>query len=139
MSLVSADPAVAREKFLKAPFALKHTLSGHPLFALPRLVKLAQSLPRDRIEYNSGKLKPGTRPEDVPSLDMPAAEVIRQIETANAWMVIKFVNEDPEYRALLEAFVTKANVLAGRRPGDFSDLQGFIFVSSANSVTPFHP
>jgi hypothetical protein len=138
MSLVSADPSVAREKFLKAPFALKHTLSGHPLFTLPRLVRLAQSLPRDRIEYNYGKLKPGTRPEDVPSIDMPAADVIRQIETANAWMVIKFVNEDPEYLALLEQFVTEANLLAGRPAGAFSDLQGFIFVSSANSVTPFH-
>jgi hypothetical protein len=138
MSLVSADAAIARAKFLNAPFALKHTLSGHPLFTLPRLVRLAQSLPRDRIEYNSGKLKPGTRPEDVPTIDMPAADVIRQIETASAWMVIKFVNEDADYRALLEQFVTEANILAGRAPGDFTDLQGFIFVSSANSVTPFH-
>src|SRR5262245_25299974 len=50
---------VAREKFLKAPFALKHGLADHPLFTLERLVQLAQAMPRDRIEYNCGKLLPG--------------------------------------------------------------------------------
>lgn len=138
MSVVTADPVIAREKFLKRPFALKHALSDHPLFALPRLVALAQSLPRDRIEYNSGKVAVGVKPEDVPRLDMPAEDVIRRIETAGAWMVIKFVNEDPEYAALLKSFVEQANALAGKKPGDYTDLQGFIFVSSAQSTTPFH-
>ena len=138
MTLVTADRTIAAEKFLRAPFALKHALSDHPLFALPRLVKLAKSMPLDRIEYNSGKLTPGVRPQDVPSIDMPADEVIRQIETAKAWMVIKFVETDPDYAALLHAFVGEAQALAGHTPGDYTDLQGFIFVSSANSVTPFH-
>ena len=138
MTLVEADAAIARAKFLKAPFGLKHALSGHALFTLPRLVALAKSLPRDRIEYNSGKLQPGMRPEDVPTIDMPAEDVIRQIETANAWMVIKFVNEDADYNALLKNFVDEAQTLAGKKTGDYGDLQGFIFVSSANSVTPFH-
>ena len=80
MSIVSIDRAMAREKFLKAPFALKHGLSGHPLFTLERLVQLAQSMPRDRIEYNSGKLMPGQQPEDIPTIDMPPDEVIRRIE-----------------------------------------------------------
>jgi hypothetical protein len=136
--MVTADPTVAREKFLKRPFALKHALADHPLFSLPRLVALAQSLPRDRIEYNSGKLPVGVKPEDVPRLDMPIAQVIRQIETAGAWMVIKSVHEDAEYAALLKSFVEEANGLAGKKPGGYCDLQGFIFVSSAQSTTPFH-
>ncbi|MGB8315058.1 MAG: cupin-like domain-containing protein [Aestuariivirga sp.] len=138
MSIVSIDPSVARENFLKKPFELRHGLSDHPLFALPRLVELAKSSPRDRIEYNSGKVAVGVKPEDVPRIDMPAEDVIRTIETANAWMVIKFVNEDPAYNQLLKAFVEEANGAAGKKPGDYSDLQGFIFISSANSTTPFH-
>ncbi len=138
MSIVSVDPVVAREKFLKRAFELKHGLSGHPLFTLPRLVELAKSLPRDRIEFNSGKVAVGVAPEDVPKIDMPAEDVIRTIETANAWMVIKFVNEDMAYHELLKAFVEEANAAAGKKPGEYSDLQGFIFVSSANSTTPFH-
>ena len=138
MSIVSIDPEMAREKFLKKPFELKHGLSDHPLFSLHRLVELAKSLPRDRIEYNSGKVAVGVKPEDVPKIDMPAEDVIRTIETANAWMVIKFVNEDLAYNELLRAFVEEANAAAGKKAGDYSCLQGFIFVSSANSTTPFH-
>jgi D-lyxose ketol-isomerase len=138
MSIVTIDRNLAREKFLRRPFELKHGLADHPLFALPRLVDLAKSLPRDRIEYNSGKVSVGVKPEDVPKISMPAEDVIKTIETANAWMVIKFVNEDPAYNELLKAFVEEANSAAGKKPGDYSDLQGFIFVSSANSTTPFH-
>ena len=111
MSIVSVNTAVEREKFLKRPFELKHGLSDHPLFSLPRLVQLAKSLPRDRIEFNSGKVAVGVKPEDVPKIDMPAEEVIRKIETANAWMVIKFVNEDVAYNELLKTFVEEANGL----------------------------
>ena len=138
MSLVTVDTTIAREKFLKQAFTLKHGLKDHPLFQLPRLVELARSSPRDRIEYNSGKVAVGVKPEDVPKIDRPAEEVIRSIESANAWMVIKNVEHDPEYFALLKAFVEDANRAAGRKPGDYSELQGFIFVSSANATTPFH-
>ena len=110
----------------------------HPLFTLERLIELAQSMPRDRIEYNSGKLLPGQRAEDIPSIDMAPADVIKRIEEANAWMVIKGVEQDPEYAAILKSFVDAAQAAAGKKAGDYSDLQGFIFVSSANSTTPFH-
>ncbi len=138
MSIVAIDANVAREKFLKAPFALNHGLADHPLFTLERLIKLAQSMPRDRIEYNSGKVLPGQKPEDIPSIDMPPAEVIKRIEEANAWMVIKGVEHDPDYAAILKNFVDAAQAAAGKKADDYNDLQGYIFVSSANSTTPFH-
>jgi ribosomal protein L16 Arg81 hydroxylase len=138
MSIVQVDPAIARQKFLKQPFMLRHSLSDHPLLKLDKLVQLAQSMPRDRIEYNSGKVAIGVKPEDVPTIDLSPAQVVRTIETANAWMVIKNVETLPEYRALLEQFVTEANIAAGRAAHEFSDVQAFIFVSSANSTTPFH-
>ena len=95
-------------------------------------------MPRDRIEYNSGKLMPGHDPGSIPTIDMPPAEVVRRIEQANAWMVIKNVEDEPEYFGVLKAFVDAAQAAAGKRAGDYSDLQGFIFVSSANATTPFH-
>ncbi len=138
MSIVSVDATIARTRFLKSPFVMQHGLADSPLFALPRLIQLAKSLPRDHIEYNSGKVAIGARQHEVPKIERPAEEVIASIETANAWMVIKSVENDPEYRALLAAFVSEANAAAGMKPGDYSDLEGFIFVSSAGSTTPFH-
>ncbi len=138
MTLVHINPEEARKSFHQAPFALGHSLSGHPLFALPRLVELAQSMPRDRVEFNSGKLQPGMRPEDVPTLDMAPEDVIRRIEHHNAWMVIKGVEDDPEYRGLLHGFLNEVAQAAGFNPKMFSDLKGFLFISSANATTPFH-
>ena len=138
MSIISLDPAIAQSKFLREAFTLKHHLVGNPLFTLPRLVALAKSMPRDRIEYASGKVAVGVRPEDVPQITMPPEEVIKSIETANAWMVIKRVEHDPEYRAVLEQFVREANIAAGRSADAFSDIEGYIFVSSAKATTPFH-
>jgi hypothetical protein len=138
MSMVKTDSKVMAAHFLKKPFVLQHGLVGNPLFDLPRLVDLAKSMPRDAIEYNSGKVAVGARPEDVPQIDMDAEAVIRSIETANAWMVIKRVEKDPAYKAVLEQFVREANAAAGRKASEFSDLEGYIFVSSAKATTPFH-
>jgi hypothetical protein len=138
MSIVTVDPAVARRSFLKQPFLMKHSLADHPLLTLSKLVELAKKMPRDRIEYNSGKVSIGMRPEDVPTIDLPPEEVVKTIETANAWMVLKSVEQEPEYRDLLERFVSEANTAAGRPANEFSELQAFIFISSANATTPFH-
>ena len=131
MSLLALEDDLVREKFHRAPFQLKHSLADHPLFALPRLVKLAQSMPRDRIEYNSGKVAVDQRPEDIPQIDLPADEVIRQIETCNAWMVIKGVEADPAYKELLHRFLGEVSAAAGPDVEPFSDLQAFMFISSA--------
>jgi hypothetical protein len=137
MTLIDATADIAG-KLHRAPFGVRHRLADHPLFALPRLVALAQSMPGDRVEYNSGKLAPGTKPEDVPRLDMPASEVIRRIEHHNAWLVIKGVEADPDYRAVLEEFLAGIAAAAGGGEGQFRDLKGFLFVSSADATTPFH-
>jgi Cupin-like domain len=138
MSIVIVDQGLAKANFLKKPFRLKHNLANNALFTLPRLVELAKSMPRDAIEYNSGKVAIGAKLEDIPKIDMPVDQVIQSIEKANAWMVIKNVESDPAYRALLEGFVREANEAAGRAPAEYSELEGFIFVSSANATTPFH-
>lgn len=138
MSIVHVDAMVARANFLKKPFELKHSLADNSLFTLPRLMALANALPRDSIEYNSGKIAVGVKAEDIPRIDKSPEAVIRSIESDNAWMVIKRVEQDPAYKAVLEQFVREANEAAGRKASDYSDLEGFIFVSSAKATTPFH-
>ena len=138
MSLIALENDLIRSKFHRAPFQLRHNLADHPLFKLPRLVELAKSMPRDRIEYASGKVNIDQRPEDIPQIDMPADEVIHNIEEADAWMVIKGVEDDPEYRELLHQFLAEVSAAAGADVEPFSDLKAFLFVSSAGSTTPFH-
>jgi ribosomal protein L16 Arg81 hydroxylase len=138
MSSIANLKTADKTKLYCQPFQMKHGLQGHKLFQLPRLIELARSMPGDRIEYNSGDVPPGVKPEDVPGIEMGVDEVIAQIENCHAWMVIKNVEHEPQYRALLETFVGDLSSASGLSRDQFSDLQGFVFVSSAHSTTPFH-
>ena len=138
MTLLALKDDLARTNFHRRPFQLAHNLAGHELFTLPRLIELAKSMPRDFIEYSSGKVSVDQDPNAIPRIDMPAEDVIRNIEECDAWMVIKSVETDPEYRALLHAFLNEVSQAAGPDSEPFHDLKGFIFVSSAGSTTPFH-
>ena len=50
------DAEVFRTAFNRQPFVIGHRLTNHPLFTLPRLVELAQRLPAEQVEYNSGRI-----------------------------------------------------------------------------------
>ncbi len=141
INLIDAAREDLAGRFPKMPFATRHRLAEHRLFTLPALIELARALPRDRVEYNAGDLDPGVKPEDIPTLDMPADEVLQRLETCNAWMVLKLVEVMPAYRALLkEALDGVARGLGHQdaAAAGFHDIQGFVFVSSANATTPFH-
>ena len=122
-------------------FAIRHSLANSPLFTLPRIVDLLRTLPRDRIEYNSGKAAINQDPSTTPMVDLAPEEIIRRIETAGAWLVLKRVESDPAYRAVVEDVLTtlaRARGCDSIAQADFRDIQAFIFVSSPNSTTPFH-
>lgn len=140
MSLIDIDRKSAAV-FPGEPFVIRHRLAGHPLLTLDALATLATRLDRDRLEYNSGRLKPNQKPDEVPGIDLAPEEVVRQIETAGAWMVLKNVETVPEYGALIRSALADAAASLGAASPDaigMSDFQGFIFVTSANGVTPFH-
>ena len=64
-----------------------------------------------------------------------------RIETAGAWMVLKRVENSPDYRALLEdtlLSVARASGFNSRSMPASRRFEGFMFVSSPNSTTPFH-
>ena len=134
-SPVALDPAVMAARFPREPFQYRHGLADHPLLQLDALAALVRELPRDRIEYNSGRLNPNQKAEDTPGIDLEPEEVVRRIETAGAWLVLKNVEAVPAYRALIESVLAEAGRMAGTT---MDEPMGFIFVSSANSVTPFH-
>jgi len=142
MSLVAPkDVADFTQAFPLRPFALRHAFADNPLFTLPRIVDLVRQLPSDQIEYNSGKAAISQDPYAVPTLDLDPAEVVRQIETAGAWMVLKQIEIVPAYKALLEEAlmsVARARGHLSLEEAGFEDIRGFLFVSSAESTTPFH-
>lgn len=139
--VITADNDALTLDFPLKPFGIRHKLSGHPLLTLPRIAQLASELPRDRIEYNSGDATISQDPDKVKSVDLDPVEVVKRIETAGAWMVLKRIEESPEYRAILEdtlLSVARARGFKSLDDAGFSQVEGFLFVSSPNSTTPFH-
>jgi hypothetical protein len=139
--VISAGNDSLRRDFPLKPFAIRHKLAGHPLLSLPRIAQLAAELPRDLIEYNSGKVAISQDPDAIPSVDLDPVEIVGRIETAGAWMVLKRVENSPEYRRLLEdtlLSVARARGFNSLLDAGFEQVEGFLFVSSPNSTTPFH-
>ncbi len=120
------------------PGKLSHDLAGHPLLALEALVELGREMPAADVEYNAGDLPIGVDPDLVARTGLSVEETIRGIEQCGSWMVLKHVERNPLYSALLD------EVLAGIAPvvepvtGEMLTHQGFIFISSPGAVTPFH-
>ncbi|MEO0061512.1 MAG: hypothetical protein RLZZ08_72 [Pseudomonadota bacterium] len=120
------------------PAKLTHRLLEHPLLGLDSLVDLATRLPTASVEYNPGKLPIGIRPEDVPRPELSIVDTIRTIEEAGAWMVLKRIEQVPAYAALLEDILGELTEIVKPRTGEMLRHEGFVFITSPDSVTPFH-
>ena len=131
----------ARETFAAAypetPAILRHELAEHPLLTLDALAALAGKLPQRSIEYNRGDLpigvdgKPG-------GTGIGIEDTIRHIASVNSWAVLKNIEQDPAYRALLLALLGELAPIIEAKTGALLRPQGFVFISSPNAVTPYH-
>lgn len=117
---------------------LAHQVADHPLLGLEALAKLAAVINPAHVEYNSGNLPVGVDPEAVPGNGLSIEQTIRSIEENNSWMVLKWIENDPAYAALLKDILAPLRTLVEPATGPMLTLQGFIFVSSPNAVTPYH-
>lgn len=137
-SLLHFDEQVFRDGFNEKPFTIQHELSGHPLFALPRLIELSQALPQHRVEYNSGKLPLNQDPKKTPRTGLSIQETIERIENCSSWLVLKNVELDSTYKALLDELLDEVMVYSEPLYPGMCHREGFIFISSPGSVTPCH-
>jgi hypothetical protein len=127
-----------RDYYPERPGKLAHQLLGHPLLTLESLVELGKRLPRSSVEYNEGDLPYGVDPEEVGHNGLSVEDTIRRIEECGSWMVLKNVDQDPAYKALLEATLAELAGVIEPVSGEMLCKVGFIFVSSPGAVTPFH-
>lgn len=137
-NLLNLDAATFRERFGQRAFRVRHSLCDHPLFALPRLMQLATSLPEDRVEYNAGNIDVNMTPALTPRNGLSIEETVRRIEECNSWMVLKNVERDEEYRELLHRCLSEVEGLGHEDARKIDHREAFIFLSSPGSVTPYH-
>ncbi len=136
--MIDLDPETFRADFNRYPFTVRHHLVNHPLFALERLVALAQSMPAEHVKYNSGDVALSQGLYHGPQTGLSIEETIYQIEKCNSWMVIKWIEKDPEYRELLDQCLDQIQSLSEPLDPGMCKREGFIFVSSPAAITPYH-
>lgn len=137
-SCLILDPATFQANFYHRPFMIRHNLARHELFSLPRLVELAQRLPTDRVEYNAGNIPVSQDPTTTPQNGLSTEETIRRIEECRSWMALKNVERDPAYGALLDACLDEIKVYSEPVAPGMYQREAYIFISSPDSVTPYH-
>jgi Cupin-like domain len=132
-----------RENFPTRGFKTSHHLCGRPEFLLPRLVELAQRLPESQVEYYAGNVPINQDRQHYRKNGLSVVDTVRRIEESGSWMVLKNVEVDPEYGKLLRAVLDDVYQQFDSSRSSYS-LHGlhretaFIFISSPNSVTPYH-
>jgi len=126
------------ECFNRRPFLIEHRLCDHPLFGIERILELARALPINCIEYNAGKLPTSIDARLTPRNGLSVDETIRRIEECESWMVLKYVEQDPEYRKLLERCLTEIRPYSEQVVPGMTQAQAFVFLTSPGSVTPYH-
>lgn len=119
------------------PHVLRHALRDHPLLEREALAVLAESLPSASIEYNRGDLPIGVNGKPAGN-GLTIGETIRRIDEVGSWAVLKNIEQQPAYAALLAELLDELASVIVPRTGRMLKTQGFVFVSSPNAVTPYH-
>ena len=122
----------------ETPGLIPHDLVGHPLLDLDALVALAARMRPESVEYNRADLPVGVAPDAAIGNGLSIADTIAGIESNGSWMVLKFIEQDATYRALLTETLGTLMPIVEPATGAMLKHEGFIFVSSPNAVTPFH-
>ena len=126
------------ECYPEQPVLLSHALCAHPLLQLGALADLAKRIRPVDAEYNRGDVPVGLDPGATPANGLSVEETIHRIEDCGSWMVLKFVEQDPLYRALLAEALAELEPLVRPATGTMLKQEAFVFISSPDAVTPFH-
>lgn len=138
---MSAFPAAALAAFAanypEQPHILPHQLGDLPLLDLEALARLAEALPADAIEYNAGDQPIGIsgKPD---ATGLTIGDTIRRIDETASWAVLKNIEQQGAYAALLDRLLAELMPTIEARTGRMMKTQGFIFISSPGAVTPYH-
>lgn len=131
----------ARE-FNRLPFGVSHNLGEHPLFEIPRLIELAKTLwalAGSKVLFQDGGAAFENRWDEIPKKALSFINGIRDIQQSGSWVLLKSIQEDPEYQACIDQCVSELSELTGvDLKHEITWIDGYIFIASPGAVTPHH-
>ncbi len=140
-SIFDAENPGFREDFDEKPFEFTHCFSAdHPLFQLSRMRKLIENpATRPGVYYDAGDIRIEQRWDSVPERKQTLEETFDRVDNAGAWILMKRVQNDPDYNELLEQCLDEVQRLSGRQiDQDKKSQEAIIFLTSPHRVTSYH-
>jgi hypothetical protein len=130
------DQGAFAEGFSRQAVPVEHTLVEHPLLQLEAIGELADALPPHAIERHRADL-PMVLPGGAPDVGGRPSETVLGIERNGCWMVLWYVEQSAEYKALLDDCLLDVVPYAARE-GGMQRQEAFIFLSAPGALTPVH-
>ncbi len=134
------DEREFRSNFDRSSFMVSHTLANHSLFTIERLSELVRTKKeRGELYWDMGDVQVNQRWSEAPAKTLAVEEAFQRIEHANAWMVIRAVQTDPDYFKILRESMAEVQKYSGV---DFSKLvklhDSIIFITSPRRTSTYH-
>ena len=139
-----ADPVTFGNFFNRRSFTFAHSLADEPLFALPRLARLADTMlaAGDQRCFLALGGEAATAASPLSSLPrrQRLASTIADLAAQRGWVKLSSADRfDPDYRALLEQLLDELATLGGfARRAEISWSSLTVFLASPGIVTPYH-
>ncbi len=135
--LLDIEEANFARCFSQRAFAVRHELADDPRLTLETMAELADRLPLKSIERHRADL-PLLSPGKPPELEGPPSETVRELESGNAWMVMWYIEQVPEYGQLLDDCLDQVEGYVGSRHGGMRYRKAYLFLSAPGATTPAH-
>ena len=135
--LLDIDEGNFARCFSQRAFAVRHELADDPRLTLEAMAELADRLPLKSIERHRADL-PLLSPGKPPELAGPPSETVRQLESGNAWIVMWYIEQVPEYCQLLDDCLDQVEGYVGKRHGGMRYRKAYLFLSAPGATTPAH-
>ncbi len=140
--IVNKNSQDFRDKFNQKSFEFSHNLTGHPLFEIPRLLELANTIALkydlNKVVCLSSNITPSQKWSDMTRSEQ-VSEAISHIEESGSLILIKSANLDPDYKFLMKQILVELEELTGvPLQKEITWAEAYIFISSPNSITPYH-
>lgn len=125
----------------RRPFLLEHRLAEHPDFSLTQLFALCRRMPSEKILYRMGNI-PGDAELDS-SYDrykqgLTLGETLDHFEEKRAYICINNPELDAGFRPLIEGLLAEVAAQIDSLDPWISWYSTYIFISTRDSVTPYH-
>jgi hypothetical protein len=137
-SLLEIDPRSFTDSFSERSFEVHHSLVDHPLLTLDSIARLSDQLPAESVWRRAGDraVNVAARGEDPDT--GPPSQTILGIEKNGRWVMLRFIEQVPEYAALVNSCLDDVEPYLAGREGGMTQRNGYLFLSSPAAVTPVH-